>query len=263
MAHIWRSPLNDQRPAVLEFLRTADVQHCVTLDIGAGDAYYLPVLRPRKYVAIEPDDVWREQLPCLVGPGVPVRTYRDIAAFLSNTHDIAEIELAVLCHALLYLADGEVHPLLDAIRQTAVVMVHPDPVGATTIAFERFVGWEGSLDRIGAKERTLGPPMRRTSTASSLYLPDTTTLEDVAFLVGHRLPMDRQEGETRAARDYVRARAATWLRDGWWRIPQPQVLEYYTPPSSGISFQDATRLSPSRRSLPRNRQRSAVVGRTT
>lgn len=229
MGEIWQSPLNDQRPAILEFLRAANIQNRVTLDIGAGDAYYLPLLKPRKYFAVEPDDVWRFRLPYLLDAGVLVRTYRDVAAFLLNVRDVAETEVAVLCHALLYLADDEVDQLLHVVRKATIVIVHPDPNGATTIAFERSLGWEGSLRKIRMKECILGEPLRRVYTASSLYLPDATAGDDIAFLLSHRLPVAMQKEQMGAARAFVGDNAGGWKRDGWWRVPQPQVLELYAP----------------------------------
>lgn len=230
MRKVWSYPNNDQRAAVLEWLPSIVPAGSVIVDIGTGDGYYAAVLRPRRYLFVEPVSVlFGRCATSLADAGVEAQGFRTVAElFESRCWESADIVLLV--HALLYLTPSELELVAKMASRRSCAIVYPDPDGSTTVAFEDETerGWSRKI--VAHKERILGTPTTRQRANTHFRFRQGTRTQDVAFVVSHLL---LREPETAGLRElalaHVRAQRAVWRKDtAGWEVPQAQLMEYWS-----------------------------------
>jgi hypothetical protein len=232
MQAVWSHPYNDQRPAVLDALSCWCPPGQRILDIGTGAGYYLPVLRPQQVMAVEPDAVFRRALQDAASVGrFPLTTFESVGALRGSYGKDWDADLVLVIHALYYLEDAELLWLLPRIGQRDLILVYPDPAGAITVAFEDAIGVEHSRRRLAIKERILGEPDEVRRVGSHFRLQGDTRPDDLAFLVAHlSLRVPGTDGVLAQALAFVADRIGTWHRQGFFELPQPQIMEIYRCP---------------------------------
>lgn len=229
MQLVWDFPENNQRPHIISTLtRWCGIGERV-LDIGAGSGYYLSTLAPSEVVAIEPNVRLRNRL-CRNAKrlDIPLRSMDSITSLDAYDVSLDSFDLVLLIHVLFYLSEAEWRYLLHVVAGRPLYLVHPDPDGAVTVAFEDFIGQSRSRLLVESKRRLLGVPSKRKRTTSHFRLPLSVDDDDLVFLVAHPL-LQHGLGEDvlAAASEFVDMHRAFWIRDSWMELPQPQVIERY------------------------------------
>lgn len=233
MRDLWHHPKNDQRPAVLRWIKPFRGAFHHILDAGAGDAYYLGHLAPKSYIFVEPNRTLRQVSKARAATlGISARAFSSVQSLLRRPGSL-NCDLALVIHALLYMRSDEIALLLPKIASKPLVIVHPWLGRSTTIQFEESIGLGLSREKIALKRQILGRPTASRLIDSHLRLPLHTTIASLAFLAAHStLDGTHDEERLERAHAFVRRRINRWRRRFWYDLPQAQVMEYYNLPSS-------------------------------
>lgn len=226
---VWCNPRNDQRPAVRRFLRKFELPTQTVVDIGPGDAYYLEDLKPATYAVVEPNPEFQQLLNQKAASlRIRITTYESVGDFLA-ADALASASLVLMVHVLLYLELSEAEAILSRIRSVPLIIVHPSPQSATTSQLARLCGHSTDDSAVRLKERLMARPTARESAATHLIIPADTSINDIAFLIAHRmLGPDAEDGPILAkAEEFAETHLESWRDDGMISIPQPQIMEAY------------------------------------
>jgi hypothetical protein len=228
MQGIWYHPLNDQRPAVLRWLKPLRKAFAHILDIGPGDAYYLEQLMPKSHTVVEPNSAFRQiALEKAAALGMNTRAFWNIKEMLCSRKPVVS-DLVLMIHVLLYMKPEEIELLLPKIADKPLVMVYPWPEQAVSVQFEDAIGLDNSRERIALKQQRLSRPTARKVVHSHFRLPLDTSIDSLAYLVAHHtLDGISDNKKLDAAQSFVRQRIDRWRKPDWYEIPQFQVLESY------------------------------------
>lgn len=229
MESVWTFAHNDQRPAVRTFLGRLRGGYETILDVGCGDGYYWPLLRPSKIVIIEPNAVLRQRaLQVSKRLGADVQMVRDVNSLCGGYGGCGGLDLVVLIHVLLYLNVEELRMLLRWIKGRPLVLVYPDPKRAITVECEEASGMFSSQEKIEMKHALLGKPQRREVVDSHFRVPLNSDVDTLAFLVAHMMLRDGDAVKLMdTARAFVKERVEGWRKQKYFEMPQAQVMEWY------------------------------------
>ena len=228
MQRIWNHPENDQRPAVLEWLKPLQGIFTHILDIGPGDAYYLDHLKPKRYTVVEPNLTFRKMARERANNlKISAYEFSSVKSFL-NRRTLHGYDLVMMIHVLFYMKLREIEMLLSKIVSKPLVVVYPSPECSISTQFEAAIGLNCSRKRINLMQELLGRPDTSKLITSHFRLPLDTPLESLAFLVAHHM-LDRKWDDDKidAAKSFVLQKEHLWRHPFGYQIPQYQVLEYY------------------------------------
>jgi hypothetical protein len=228
MQRLWSHPANNQRPAVLNWLKNVCPTGLTVSDIGAGDAYYFGQVAPARYTLVEPNTALRAVAEsCATHSKVPCVSYRSVGEFL-RCERTEDYQIHLVIHALLYFEVEEVSALLRWLRGRHVLIVHPHADTSTTIGFEHSCGIKRADEKVRLKEQLLGSPRSRHVHPTHLRMPLTTDPDSLAFLVAHRTGRKGIHADVFCcAREFVRDNLSSWRKPDYFELPQYQVMEEY------------------------------------
>lgn len=229
MGKVWMHPDNDQRAAVLSWLPSRIPAGAAIVDVGAGDGYYAPVLRPRRYLVAEPDLALRRRcLAACEGLDMEAAFFPSLVRLFASGL-AGDAEVVLLVHSLFYLSFEELQFTLRLVQGRSCVVVYPDPDTSATVRFEDEIGSRRSRALVDAMRASLGPPKDSTRVATHLRFPYRTRSSDVAFVLGHLMLRDASgTGILAKALAYVREYRTNWrTADGGWALPQSQIMEWW------------------------------------
>lgn len=228
MGQVWAHPFNDQRPTILHYLSALRARFARVLDVGAGDAYYLGHVAPKRYTIVEPNErLYDTSLAHARALGIEYRGFRSVGELIANG-EAGDFDLALLIHVLLYLNPREIRELFPKLAGMPLVMVYPWPSYSTTVKFENSIGIDISLRKIGLAHKFLGQPHGRQIVRSHLYMPPTADIESLAFLVSHcALGSKYDKWKVMRAQEFVLRNISSWREAEGYKIPQSQMLESY------------------------------------
>ena len=231
MAVMWGDPRNDQRPVIRSWLRSLVSVGQSVFDIGPGDGYYIPLLKPSRFRFVEPHQYFRtvtERRAKLLG--IQEESFASVGAVPRG--DLGRADLILMSHVLFYLEDLEIQRIADERDSADLIMIYPDPDEAITVAFEDEIGSRWSRSRVLLKELLFGCPVLRARRETHFRLPSTVDRRVVAFLISHSSMVGRfDERILELAMRFVDARWGSWVNDGFLELPQAQVVEMYRPQS--------------------------------
>jgi hypothetical protein len=225
---MWRVPYNDQRPAVLMHLEKKLLGRAV-LDVGSGDGYYLPAIKPQRVLLVEPNtSLRRVAVQTCRREGIAVEAKKDLKSLLFASENIRCLDLVLMIHALFYMDEEELLVFLRWVGKRSLVLVYPNSSNAITVEFEDYIGVGASRKKIALKSQILGRPQCRIVTDSHFRLPLDTDVDTLAFLVAHLL-LERglKDDVFSAARVFVNNRIENWRKTGFLELPQAQIIEFF------------------------------------
>ena len=228
MRSVWNHPHNDQRPAILRWMKPLSGNYSSVLDIGAGDAYYLEQLQPTKYTFVEPNETLRQvALAHAARLSIETVAYSTVADLLSE-RGTSDACLVLMIHVLFYMERDEIKQLLPKVKGKPLLLVYPHTSLAVTMRFEESLGLNESLEKIEIMRSLLGRPQTQQVTRSHFRVSLSADLDSLAFLVGHRTFSSSNYVEKMTlARSFVMRQKHLWKCPNWFELPQAQVLESY------------------------------------
>lgn len=228
MRRMWLHPSNNQRPSVIRWLQSLGRRFEGVVDIGCGDAYYIPHLDCSSYTVVEPNPVLLRDARARVHErGIVIREFGTIQELLCSDA-IRSADLVLAIHVLLYLATEEADVLLRTLRGRPLVVVHPWPRRSVTTCFGRVVGDDRVRRILVSKRRILGRPSERILARTHFRLPLETSLESLGYLVSQGSVSNLSDTEVKSrAVSFVQRNLAQWKREDCYELPQWQVLEKY------------------------------------
>ena len=243
MQTVWSHHQNDQRPAVLKWLRPLRGAFRRMLDIGGGDAYYLDAAAERLRRRRAQRFAAAGRARCLIGAGDRISRLQKRCQRIRSLSS-QEIDFVLMSHVLLYMELEEIDCLLRRVRGKPLVIIYPDPNNAVSVAFEEYAGLNNSREKIALKASLLGRPQVRCATRSHLRCPVNVNSSDLAFLVSHHT-LDRAHPEKliRVAEGFVQKHIQSWRQTDQYLLPQDQILESYNLPVTLAQLQSHTEMS--------------------
>jgi hypothetical protein len=226
---VWSHPENDQRPAVLRWLKAVLPIGEALIDIGSGDAYYMSDAQPSTYTAVEPNAAMRLLTSSSAARHqIAAVVYSTIEQLLA-TSKIEDCTTVLMIHSLFYLSEDEASQLLRRVRNEnkRLLIVHPDPKDATSVAFETSCKLHQSNRLIDLKLRILGMPTFRTIVPSHLVVASDFSVNELALLVSHHVRKPTLDLD--AANAFVRSHMNAWHAGPYLKLPQSQIMEVYGP----------------------------------
>ena len=228
LSQMWMHPLNDQRPAVLDWLSpyTGSMGH--VLDIGPGDAYYLKFLSPREFTFVEPDQAFRRLVHSAAQDfGIPSKSYQSVQSLL-GTSQLLHFDTILLLHVVFYLTEDEITTLLASLPRIPCFIVYPDPMDSISVEFENSVGLTSSKNKISILHSLWGMPNSKKTVQTHFRLPLEIELDQLAILISHHLPKVHMSKDLMTkARSFVSDNIEKWQKPGFIELPQSQIMEVY------------------------------------